>query len=88
MSHDDQSAKEIVEQMTSRPESDLQQKPLRQTLLREKLPRAERELDMCSAAECLKSHDPFVYERAVRCLERILINHEALRSVDFRKEKR
>ena len=74
--------------MTSRHQCDIQYSQLRRTLLRNKLPRAERELDMRSAAECLKSQDPFVRERAVQCLERILIQHRALGSADLKKGER
>ena len=88
VSHDDLSAKEIVDQMTSRRQCDIQYGQLRHTLLRNKLPRAERELDMRSAAECLKSQDPFVRERSVLCLERILIQHRTLRSADLKKVER
>ena len=65
-----------------------QHAPLRRTVLTQELPRAQRLLDMRSAAGCLESRDPFVCQRAVQCLERLLIEHRAVRRGDRDNDNR
>lgn len=70
----DMSIQEMVHGLT-RPDWHTHHAALRASLLLDRLPTALKTQDMAEAAECLMACDPDVQDRAVSCLEHILLEN-------------